>query len=473
MELVMGQYTNKNNINCLSAIHPRWTGLGFCQATMLFFSLSYYNMLLAYSSCYIFGSLFSPLLWSEDPSAYWFESVLNKFPEGESQSGLGEMQPHMVGALLFVWVLVYLAIAFGKKILEKVTAVTVVGPVIMLAILLARSATLPGASDGVAFYILKFDIEKLADAELWAIACGQILFSLGPGFGTAITMSSFTKKSEDVYRICLMVALSNSLFSLTGGFAIFGILGHLAHKTGQTVEAVASASGPGLVFIAIAEAMTSLGAAGNVFAVLFFTMLLGLGLDSTFACADTFVCYTTDYCRKHRIKAPQWATAGVSCLVLFCCGLPYCTRRGSELLDIIDHYVCSYVLLFSCFLECIVFNRWFSFRRLVVAVKRATLGSRDCPKGRDVPLEFMWRLSLGVVIPVATIGLLLQLISKDLETPYPQHRIVERNQRTVDSTTCCGFSENHLILNTRHVSASSSCSAGCLVIVYDCSFMSS
>ena len=55
------------------------------------------------------------------------------------------------------------------------------------------------------------------------MACGQILFSLSPGMGTAITMSSYTAPKEDTYRVCLIVALSNSAFSLTGGFAIFSI----------------------------------------------------------------------------------------------------------------------------------------------------------------------------------------------------------------------------------------------------------
>ena len=61
---------------------------------------------------------------------------------------------------------------------------------ILLLIFLAKSLTLPGASDGIKFYIGKFDSEHLLDIEMWAIACSQILFSLGPGFGTAIAMSS-------------------------------------------------------------------------------------------------------------------------------------------------------------------------------------------------------------------------------------------------------------------------------------------
>eukprot|EP00929_Paragymnodinium_shiwhaense_P059041 TRINITY_DN29558_c0_g1_i1.p1 TRINITY_DN29558_c0_g1~~TRINITY_DN29558_c0_g1_i1.p1 ORF type:complete len:639 (-),score=145.59 TRINITY_DN29558_c0_g1_i1:322-2238(-) len=423
MELVMGQYTRRNTIGCFNMIHPRWVGLGWGQAICLFFALSYYNVLLAYSCIYIASSMFSPLLWAEDSTAYWRDSILNAVQEGEDQPGLGAIQWHLVAALFVVWLMVFFALAFGKKILEKVTWVTVVGPIVLLIVLLVRTAFLPGAAEGVAFYIFKFDAAQLADPEVWAIACGQILFSLSPGFGTAITMSSFTKKTEDVYRVCLTVAFSNSLFSLTGGFAIFGILGNLAHKTGKSVEEVASTSGPGLAFIAIAEAMSTLGAAGNVFSVLFFTMLLSLGLDSTFAWADTFVAYIADYLRERRCKVALWKTVGVTCLVLFVCGLPYCTRRGNQLLDIIDHYVASYFLLFGCSLECIMFGRFFGFRRLVVAIKRATLGSPDTPEGRNIFMPCFWRVCLHFFVPVATIVLLLQLIKTDIEQMYGNYPI--------------------------------------------------
>ena len=54
-------------------------------------------------------------------------------------------------------------------------------------------------------------------------------------------------------RTCLVVSSCNSLFSITGGFAIFSILGNLAHTTGRTVADVATVSGPGLAFISIAQ----------------------------------------------------------------------------------------------------------------------------------------------------------------------------------------------------------------------------
>ena len=98
-------------------------------------------------------------------------------------------------------------------------------------------------------------------------ACGQILFSLSPGMGTAITMSSYTAPKEDTFRVCIFVALANSAFSLTGGFAIFSILGNLAKRTGRTVAEIAGANGPGLAFVSIADGVVTFGAGANAMAV--------------------------------------------------------------------------------------------------------------------------------------------------------------------------------------------------------------
>jgi SNF family Na+-dependent transporter len=85
--------------------------------------------------------------------------------------------------------------------------------------------------------------------------------------GTAITMSSYTAPKEDTFRVCLFVALANSAFSLTGGFAIFSILGNLAKRTGRTVAEIAGANGPGLAFVSIADGVVTFGAGANAMAV--------------------------------------------------------------------------------------------------------------------------------------------------------------------------------------------------------------
>ena len=81
-------------------------------------------------------------------------------------------------------------------------------------VLVIVSAQQPGALEGIQFYIGKFEASDLASLDVWATALGQILFSLSPGFGTAITYSSFVDKKEDVYKAGIIVSVANSAFSL-------------------------------------------------------------------------------------------------------------------------------------------------------------------------------------------------------------------------------------------------------------------
>ncbi|KAF6776537.1 hypothetical protein AHF37_04099 [Paragonimus kellicotti] len=67
--------------------------------------------------------------------------------------------------------------------------------------------------------------------------------------------------------------------SIYGGFAIYSVIGHLMYVTGQTGTTEFVQQGPGLAFVAYPQALTKLPAAA-IWSVLFFLMLLTLGLDS-------------------------------------------------------------------------------------------------------------------------------------------------------------------------------------------------
>ena len=182
----------------------------------------------------------------------------------------------------------------------------------------------------------KFDISELGKLEVWATALGQILFSLSPGFGTAITYSSFASRKEDVYRAGMIVCIANSAFSLLGGFAVFSIVGYLAHKENTTVEEVATRGGTGLAFITIAEAMTFFGGAQNVMSVLFYVMLFTLGLDSSYAWTETLVSSVeeTPQSKFGYRRGPTWRVTSVLCIIMFLFGLVLTTRMGNEILDV-------------------------------------------------------------------------------------------------------------------------------------------
>lgn len=404
VELGLGQYTRMGAIASFTMIRPRWRSLGWAQVSMVAVLLAYYNVLLAYSCIYIIGSCVSPLPWkSKGSEFYWNNDVLNNFSE---KGPMGDVQWKIAVSLLFVYMLVFFSVGFGKKVLTDITWVTVVGPVCLMIILFCRTVGLPGAEDGIEFYLGKFDWAELYNMQLWATACGQIIFSLSPGLGTAMALSSVTSPQEDVYRVCMLVGTCNSLFSLFGGFAVFSILGNLARETGRSVSDIASESGTGLAFITIADGITNFGSASNAMSILFFVMLLTLGLDSTFAMLESVVTAVDELCRAHKIKTNHTQIVGILCILLFLLGLPFCTRGGNSLLDVIDHFVGAYFLLFSCFLESLLFSFDFGWKRYVHVLERAI--------GRELYPAKFWKVCICYIVPVATIGLLLSAFVQDV-----------------------------------------------------------
>ena len=132
---------------------------------------------------------------------------------------------------------------------------------------------------------------------MWGEACLQIFYSLGPAWSGLITMASYNRFNNNVYRCvinlyplnfvllsghtysdALFVPVVNCGTSFYAGFVIFSIIGHMAHLMKVEVEDVIT-SGPGLAFVAYPEAITKLPIS-PMWAIFFFIMLLTLGLDS-------------------------------------------------------------------------------------------------------------------------------------------------------------------------------------------------
>eukprot|EP00039_Didymoeca_costata_P033284 m.41648 g.41648 ORF g.41648 m.41648 type:complete len:629 (+) comp9794_c0_seq1:235-2121(+) len=438
MELIVGQHTRLSTINSFRMLRPRWESLAYAQSLICFIVASYFQILLAYTLIYLLNSCYDPLPWADTASTnyslstnatletlrgnaeiFWNDKVLHKPidpPEGSVSPGM--LQWDLCFALFLVWSICFFAIAFGRDVLSKVTYVTVFGPIVLMLILVIRTATLDGAGNGVEFYIGKFDSSAFADFSMWATACSQTIFSLSPGFGTAVTMSSMISPKEDVFRVCVIVAVANSLFSIVGGFAVFATIGNIAYNTNRTVDEVASESGTGLAFIVLAEGITYFGEYANLMSVLFFTMLLTLGLDSSFAWTETCVRVFEDLLHSYHIHMPTWSAVGCVCVSMFLVGLPFCTQYGNDLLNVVDHFVGTIALLLACALEITMLDLDFGFSRLTTALQHATFGNRSTPKGRNLYPRQYWKICMILTIPIATLGLSLYLIIQDLISRY-------------------------------------------------------
>ena len=80
----------------------------------------------------------------------------------------------------------------GVKSSGKVVYFTSLFPYAVLVLLACRGFTLPGAIDGIQYYLTP-DWSRLTNPEVWVDAATQVIFSLGPACGCVITLSSYNR----------------------------------------------------------------------------------------------------------------------------------------------------------------------------------------------------------------------------------------------------------------------------------------
>ncbi|KAG8431918.1 hypothetical protein GDO86_019320, partial [Hymenochirus boettgeri] len=271
----------------------------------------------------------------------------------------GEIRWPLVICLFLAWTIVYASLAKGIKTSGKVVYFTATFPYVVLVILLIRGVTLPGAADGIWWFIMP-KWEKLMDAMVWKDAATQIFFSLSAAWGGLITLSSYNKFHNNLYRDTLIVTCTNSATSIFAGFVIFSVIGFMAHVLKVNIEKVAD-QGPGIAFVVYPEALTRLPLS-PFWAIIFFLMLLTLGLDTMFATIETIVTSVSDEFPKYlRTHKPLFTL--VCCVAFFIMGFPMLTQGGIYMLQLVDNYAASYSLVIIAIFELVGISYIYGLQR--------------------------------------------------------------------------------------------------------------
>ncbi|KAK3575360.1 hypothetical protein QTP86_025485, partial [Hemibagrus guttatus] len=192
LEMSIGQYTSQGGISCWRKICPLFQGLGYGAMVMLLYSSIYYIIIMAWAFFYLFSSFSSELPWASCNN-YWNTETCDEFGKKDHFSNfsipenatspvkefwerrvlnltssvyeLGSVRWELALCLLLSWIICYFSVWKGIKSTGKVVYFTATFPYVMLVVLLVHGLMLPGAAEGIRFYLYP-DITHLKDPQV-------------------------------------------------------------------------------------------------------------------------------------------------------------------------------------------------------------------------------------------------------------------------------------------------------------------
>ncbi|KAM7401286.1 hypothetical protein PAMA_005462 [Pampus argenteus] len=350
LELSFGQFASQG---CLGVwkISPMFKGVGYGMMVVSTYIGIYYNVVICIAFYYFFMSMTNLLPWT------YCNNPWNT--------------PDCSG------VVVYFTATF---------------PYVVLTILFIRGITLDGAINGIKYYLTP-QWQKVLDAKVWGDAASQIFYSLGCAWGGLITMASYNKFHNNCFRDSIIISITNCATSVYAGFVIFSILGFMAHHLNVPVSEVAD-HGPGLAFVAYPEALTLLPIS-PLWSLLFFFMLILLGLGTQFCLLETLVTAVVDEIGTDWIIRNKMVVTLSVAVVGFLLGLPLTTQAGIYWLLLMDNYAASFSLVIISCIMCICIMYIYGHRNYFRDVEMML--------GFPPPLFFKvcWRFISPVIISVS------------------------------------------------------------------------
>jgi len=305
-ELVIGRHAQKNPVGAIKYIKPGtpWKFIGYLGVITGVCILSYYSVVAGWAAGYMIKTASGA--FRGEVTSQLTNKIFTEFSSNPLEV--------LLLFLLIIGITTFIISKGVKKGIERWTKVLMPLLFILIIFLAIRALTLPGAAEGIAFY-LKPDFSKL-NGTIILYALGQAFFSLSLGMGTMITYGSYIHKSDNLVSSAGWVSFSDTLIAILAGFIIFPTL--------FAIPGVEPSAGPGLVFKVLPLIFSKIQG-GYIFGTLFFALLSVAALTSTISVLEVPVAYFIDERNWSRKKA-----AYLVGFLSFVIGIPSALASGAS-----------------------------------------------------------------------------------------------------------------------------------------------
>lgn len=335
-EIAIGRKTGLSAIGAFKVLDKKYSFIGWIAAVIPMIILPYYSVIGGWVTKYLFA--FATGGGAAAAADEYFGSFISQTAEPA------------------LWFFVFIGITaiivlFGvEKGIEKVSKIMMPVLVVLSIGIAVYSVCMPGAMDGVLYYILP-DFGKFSATTVLA-AMGQLFYSMSLAMGIMITYGSYMTKDVNLESSVGQIEIFDTGIAFLAGLMIIPAVFVFS---GGTPEALGK--GPSLMFVTLPKVFETMWGGGQLVGVLFFLLVIFAALTSSISLMETVVSILCDKCNISR---------RLSCLIVFIGSLVMglisifgysiwknVTIVGLQLLDFFDFISNSVLMPVVAFLTCI------------------------------------------------------------------------------------------------------------------------
>lgn len=278
-ELAIGRKSGKGVLYAYSSVSKPASIIGLFGWMAPLFIIGFYSMLGGYTIKYMvanLGDLFhAPFGVNGMDSAEFFSSFY-----------MNQLESSVYTAIFILLIIFIIAMGIQSGI-ERFSSVATPALFIMLLIVIARSVTLPGASEGLRFMLVPdwslFTPKGILNAL--SSAGSQMFFSLSLGMGITVTYGSYVNKKDDLVKSAILIPITDTIAAILAGFA--------------TIPAVFAANlspnqGPKMLFVTLQTVFANMGIWGPLFGFVFYLLVFAAAITSAVSVMEAIVSTTLD-----------------------------------------------------------------------------------------------------------------------------------------------------------------------------------
>ncbi len=335
-EVAIGRKTGLSAIGAFQALDKRFSFVGILASLVPIIIFPYYSVIGGWVIKYLV--------------TFTTGGVRDAAGDGYFSEFIGSTGSPLLWFAVFMGLTAIVVILGVEKGVEKVSKIMMPILIVLTIIIAIYSCTIPGAMEGVKYYIMPH--MKDFSASTIIAAMGQMFYSMSLAMGIMVTYGSYMKKDTHLESSVRQIELFDTGIAFMAGLMIIPAV--FAFSGG---DRSALSAGPGLMFITLPKVFDSMPM-GGVIGACFFLLVLFAALTSAISLMETIVSIFMD--KFH------WKRKGASIFVFglaLVLGIPSSmgfgalsgiSWKGMSILDIMDFVSNNVLMPIVAFFTCVL-----------------------------------------------------------------------------------------------------------------------